>query len=70
MFDDIGHETDEIPNEDSFFNSSLQNDLFISVADPKKHVETMETYITYKLSTKVCFTSGSNSLVNMNLIVL
>jgi len=52
LFDDIGHETDDIPTEHSFFDTSLQNDLFITVTDPKKHVETMETYITYKLSTK------------------
>ena len=55
LFDDIGHETDDIPTEHLFFDTSLQTDLFITVTDPKKHVETMETYITYKLSTKVCF---------------
>lgn len=29
-------------------------DLFVTVDDPKKHVCTMETYITYRVSTKVC----------------
>lgn len=29
-------------------------DLFVTVDDPKKHVSTMETYITYRVSTKVC----------------
>ena len=28
-------------------------DLFVTVDDPKKHVSTMETYITYRVSTKV-----------------
>lgn len=30
-------------------------DLFVTVDDPKKHVSTMETYITYRVSTKVRF---------------
>lgn len=30
-------------------------DLFVTVDDPKKHVSTMETYITYRVSTKVCY---------------
>lgn len=28
-------------------------DLFVTVDDPKKHVCTMETYITYRITTKV-----------------
>lgn len=28
-------------------------DLFVTVDDPKKHVCTMETYITYRVTTKV-----------------
>jgi sorting nexin-7/30 len=28
-------------------------DLFVTVEDPKKHVSTMETYITYMVATKV-----------------
>ncbi|XP_056323437.1 sorting nexin-30 [Danio aesculapii] len=28
-------------------------DLFVTVDDPKKHVSTMETYITYRVCTKV-----------------
>lgn len=31
------------------------HDLFVTVDDPKKHVSTMETYITYRVSTKVCY---------------
>ncbi|KAG8130465.1 putative Sorting nexin-30-like protein, partial [Naja naja] len=27
-------------------------DLFVTVDDPKKHVCTMETYITYRVTTK------------------
>uniref|UniRef100_A0AAV2IX85 Sorting nexin-30 n=1 Tax=Knipowitschia caucasica TaxID=637954 RepID=A0AAV2IX85_KNICA len=32
--------------------SSETRDLFVTVDDPKKHVSTMETYITYRISTK------------------
>lgn len=49
-------------------------DLFVTVDDPKKHVSAMETYITYRVSTKV---SGSNvtsitgsKLVNLSLSFL
>lgn len=28
-------------------------DLFVTVDDPKKHVSAMETYITYRVGTKV-----------------
>lgn len=34
--------------------STETRDLFVTVDDPKKHVSTMETYITYRVSTKVC----------------
>lgn len=34
-------------------------DLFVTVDDPKKHVSTMETYITYRVSTKVIYQQGS-----------
>lgn len=33
--------------------STETRDLFVTVDDPKKHVCTMETYITYRVSTKV-----------------
>lgn len=36
------------------FASTETRDLFVTVDDPKKHVSTMETYITYRVSTKVC----------------
>ncbi|XP_028319012.1 sorting nexin-30 [Gouania willdenowi] len=32
--------------------STETKDLFVTVDDPKKHVSTMETYITYRVSTK------------------
>ncbi|XP_027881133.1 sorting nexin-30 isoform X2 [Xiphophorus couchianus] len=34
------------------FGSGEPRDLFVTVDDPKKHVSTMETYITYRVSTK------------------
>lgn len=36
------------------FATTDTRDLFVTVDDPKKHVSTMETYITYRVSTKVC----------------
>lgn len=41
-------------------------DLFVTVDDPKKHVSTMETYITYRVSTKVCFCLGGRSFNLIN----
>lgn len=35
------------------YSSAETRDLFVTVDDPKKHVSTMETYITYRVSTKV-----------------
>ncbi|XP_063745574.1 sorting nexin-30 isoform X3 [Eleginops maclovinus] len=37
---------------DPYADSSETRDLFVTVDDPKKHVSTMETYITYRVSTK------------------
>lgn len=37
------------------YASAETRDLFVTVDDPKKHVSTMETYITYRVSTKVCY---------------
>ncbi|KAF7655505.1 hypothetical protein LDENG_00055000 [Lucifuga dentata] len=34
------------------YSSTEMRDLFVTVDDPKKHVSTMETYITYRVSTK------------------
>ncbi|XP_061554469.1 sorting nexin-30 isoform X1 [Phycodurus eques] len=34
------------------YGSTETRDLFVTVDDPKKHVSTMETYITYRVSTK------------------
>ncbi|CAL8318039.1 unnamed protein product [Lota lota] len=34
------------------YASTETRDLFVTVDDPKKHVSTMETYITYRVSTK------------------
>uniref|UniRef100_A0A3P8WYK7 Sorting nexin-30 n=1 Tax=Cynoglossus semilaevis TaxID=244447 RepID=A0A3P8WYK7_CYNSE len=34
------------------YASTEAHDLFVTVDDPKKHVSTMETYITYRVSTK------------------
>ena len=36
------------------YASTETRDLFVTVDEPKKHVSTMETYITYRVSTKVC----------------
>lgn len=35
------------------YGSAEPRDLLVTVDDPKKHVSTMETYITYRVSTKV-----------------
>ncbi|MED6280812.1 Sorting nexin-30, partial [Characodon lateralis] len=45
---------DEDPEADSQdpYGSTEPCDLFVTVDDPKKHVSTMETYITYRVSTK------------------
>lgn len=47
---------DDEPEADSRdpYVSTETRDLFVTVDDPKKHVSTMETYITYRVSTKVC----------------
>lgn len=37
------------------YASTETRDLFVTVDDPKKHVSTMETYITYRVSSKVCY---------------
>lgn len=39
------------------YSSPETRDLFVTVDDPKKHVSTMETYITYRVSTKVAASS-------------
>lgn len=46
---------DEEPEADGrdAYVSTETRDLFVTVDDPKKHVCTMETYITYRVSTKV-----------------
>ncbi|XP_034047798.1 sorting nexin-30 isoform X2 [Thalassophryne amazonica] len=41
----------EADSQDPFSSTETQ-DLFVTVDDPKKHVSTMETYITYRVSTK------------------
>lgn len=38
---------------DPYAETAETRDLFVTVDDPKKHVSTMETYITYRVSTKV-----------------
>ncbi|KAM4532323.1 sorting nexin-30 isoform 3-T3 [Fundulus diaphanus] len=45
---------DEDPEADAQdpYGSAEPCDLFVTVDDPKKHVSTMETYITYRVSTK------------------
>lgn len=40
---------------DPYAETTETRDLFVTVSDPKKHVSTMETYITYRVSTKVCY---------------
>nr|XP_040053627.1 sorting nexin-30 [Gasterosteus aculeatus aculeatus] len=37
---------------DPYTETAETRDLFVTVDDPKKHVSTMETYITYRVSTK------------------
>nr|XP_019968620.1 PREDICTED: sorting nexin-30-like [Paralichthys olivaceus] len=46
---------DDDPEADGLdtYVSTETRDLFVTVDDPKKHVSTMETYITYRVSTKV-----------------
>ncbi|KAM9424608.1 sorting nexin-30 [Pholidichthys leucotaenia] len=45
---------DDDPKADTLdpYVSTETRDLFVTVDDPKKHVSTMETYITYRVSTK------------------
>ncbi|XP_038154896.1 sorting nexin-30 isoform X1 [Cyprinodon tularosa] len=44
---------DELEADDQDpYGSTEARDLFVTVDDPKKHVSTMETYITYRVSTK------------------
>lgn len=45
-------EEQETDARDAYFSTETR-DLFVTVDDPKKHVCTMETYITYRVSTKV-----------------
>lgn len=45
-------EEPETDARDAYFSTETR-DLFVTVDDPKKHVCTMETYITYRVSTKV-----------------
>lgn len=45
-------EEPEADVRDAYFSPETR-DLFVTVDDPKKHVCTMETYITYRVSTKV-----------------
>ena len=42
---------DNVDSED-FLKSSLNEDLFITVSDPEKHLHTLDTYISYKVTTK------------------
>lgn len=44
---------DDLEDERNPFATTDTRDLFVTVDDPKKHVSTMETYITYRVSTKV-----------------
>ncbi|KAL3041475.1 hypothetical protein OYC64_019628 [Pagothenia borchgrevinki] len=37
---------------DPYADSTEMRDLFVTVDNPKKHISTMETYITYRVSTK------------------
>lgn len=39
-------------------------DLFVTVDDPKKHVSAMETYITYRVSTKVSGSTVTSIIVS------
>lgn len=45
-------EEPEVDGRDAYIPTETR-DLFVTVDDPKKHVCTMETYITYRVSTKV-----------------
>lgn len=45
---------DDLDDGRDSFAATDARDLFVTVDDPKKLVSTMETYITYRVSTKVC----------------
>ena len=43
---------EEPDDSEDFLKASFTEDLYITVSDPDKHVQTMETYISYKVTTK------------------
>ena len=60
LFDEDNHGDDQLPNKAVIGNSS-DDDLFVLVTDPAKQVHSMETYITYKVTTKTTRTLFDSS---------
>lgn len=55
LFNRLHLDDDLDPDTRDPYADTETHDLFVTVDDPKKHVSTMETYITYRVSTKVCY---------------
>nr|XP_026691239.1 sorting nexin-7-like isoform X1 [Ciona intestinalis] len=53
--------TEEATDPGSMTNELDSRDLFITVSNPEKHITTMETYITYKITTKTTRSIFDNS---------
>ncbi|CAI5666553.1 unnamed protein product [Oreochromis niloticus] len=52
LFNRLHLDDDLDPDTRDPYADTETHDLFVTVDDPKKHVSTMETYITYRVSTK------------------
>uniref|UniRef100_H2Z6P7 PX domain-containing protein n=1 Tax=Ciona savignyi TaxID=51511 RepID=H2Z6P7_CIOSA len=65
LFDDeenvISTTTEEATTPNSLSHELDDRDLFISVSNPEKHITTMETHITYKITTKTTRSSFDSS---------
>lgn len=45
-------------NQYRFEEESDTRDIFVTVDNPESHVTALETFITYRVVTKVCFSNG------------
>uniref|UniRef100_H2Z6P8 PX domain-containing protein n=1 Tax=Ciona savignyi TaxID=51511 RepID=H2Z6P8_CIOSA len=57
----ISTTTEEATTPNSLSHELDDRDLFISVSNPEKHITTMETHITYKITTKTTRSSFDSS---------
>ena len=52
---------DDNLNQEEFMQAGFNEDLYVTVSDPEKHVQAMESYITYKVKTKTTRSSFDSS---------